>query len=134
VNELAPEILGRGNVYLTRQKLMFKQATIVVATIIPAGLTRLAVHPSVTLEPAGQLCGNESSRLRLWRRGYRGSSTPLAMCFLMVFLDTFVRRAICRIEMPSRRCQRRSDAQQRHVDHSSAPARSGHGKAWFKIR
>jgi IS5 family transposase len=36
VNELAPEILGRVNAYLTRQKLMFKQGTIVDATIIPA--------------------------------------------------------------------------------------------------
>ena len=36
VNELAPEILARMNAYLTRHKLMFKQGTIVDATIIPA--------------------------------------------------------------------------------------------------
>jgi len=36
VNELAPEILARVNAYLTRNKLMFKQGTIVDATIIPA--------------------------------------------------------------------------------------------------
>ena len=36
VNELAPEILARVNAYLTRKKQMFKQGTIVDATIIPA--------------------------------------------------------------------------------------------------
>ena len=36
VNELAPEILARVNAYLTRHQLMFKQGTIVDATIIPA--------------------------------------------------------------------------------------------------
>jgi IS5 family transposase len=36
VNALAPEILARVNAYLTRNKLMFKQGTIVDATIIPA--------------------------------------------------------------------------------------------------
>lgn len=35
-NELAPEILARVNAYLTRHRLMFKQGTIVDATIIPA--------------------------------------------------------------------------------------------------
>ena len=36
VNELAPEILSQVNAYLTRKQLLFKQGTIVDATIIPA--------------------------------------------------------------------------------------------------